>query len=554
MKQFRRRHAQSGAALLIMVTVLVMGFAWFAVGYLRKAPVEKIEREVITGQALQAAKQALLGYIAQYAARSDTAEPGQLPCPESVTLANPGEASTSCSNATATLGRLPWKTLGIDQLVDGDGEALWYAISPGFRSAPINFGTPANLAFGGSTVVAVIMAPGRALNTTADPATPPAGCAKVDQFAAASRYSAPLAAARFFECGNAAGSYVNLGTSQWTNDRALAITADEWANAIAGPVADRLQRQVAPAMESYRSTTSPTTWGQGFLPTASAFTNAATNPVNNDLCGDNNVHEGMPPTATVASGACATDWASGSASNLGSLLLGSLLVFGGCNPEPAYMRCDFSVLLAGLLPPRIQVNAPRIGYTFRSFDPSQITVEVNSNGPQPATTYNFSRSVSAADGSGTIRFDVSLPLLSIADVLHVRIPHPTDALLADARSAWYVNNGWDRYTYYAVSQAATHNPAGNLCNSVNLTGCLTVANAPSPANNKRLVLSLMGPRAVGAASWPGSSPDAYLEAQNGTPGDRQYEIETVTASFNDRLAMCPFSRQNHAGTTVTSCN
>jgi hypothetical protein len=218
------------------------------------------------------------------------------------------------------------------------------------------------------------------------------------------------------------------------------------------------------------------------------------------------------------------------------------------------MRCDFVVVLGGLLPPRITVTAPRIGYTFRSFDPSQITIEVNSNGPQPASTNTFTRSVSAADGSGTVRFNVALPLLSIADVVKVRIPHPTDALLADARSAWYVNNGWDRYTYYAVSQAATHNPAGSLCNSVNQTGCLTVANAPSPANNKRLVLSLMGPRAVGGASWPGSSPDAYLEAQNGTTGDRQYEIETVTASFNDRLAMCPFSRQNHAGTTVTSCN
>src|SRR3990170_3461522 len=106
---------QRGIALMIFLTILILGVAWFAVGALGKAAPKAADREVKTGLALNAAKQALLAYAAQYAARSNTIEPGQLPCPESVNLTDIGQASTSCSNSSATVGRLPWRTLGIDQ-------------------------------------------------------------------------------------------------------------------------------------------------------------------------------------------------------------------------------------------------------------------------------------------------------------------------------------------------------------------------------------------------------------------------------------------------------
>ncbi len=40
--------------------------------------------------------------------------------------------SNACS---AYLGRLPWRELGLRDLRDGDGECLWYALSPTFRNA-----------------------------------------------------------------------------------------------------------------------------------------------------------------------------------------------------------------------------------------------------------------------------------------------------------------------------------------------------------------------------------------------------------------------------------
>jgi hypothetical protein len=141
------------------------------------------EREIKTGLALQAGKQALLAYAAQYAARSSTASPGQMPCPEAVTLSNPGETYGSCSGTAILVGRLPWKSLGVDPIFDGYGEPLWYILR-GFRDAPINFGTPGQLTYNGSPVVAMVIAPGRPLNTSAVAGLPPAGCIQQNQMVA----------------------------------------------------------------------------------------------------------------------------------------------------------------------------------------------------------------------------------------------------------------------------------------------------------------------------------------------------------------------------------
>ncbi len=534
------RSRQAGAVAILLLTVLILGIAWFAVGALGKAPVGTVERENATGKALQAGKQALLAHVAQYAARPDTAEPGQLPCPESLTLANPGEASSSCSASALVVGRLPWKTLGIDPLRDGNGEPLWYMMR-GFRNPPINFGTPGQLTHNGATVVALILAPGSPLNTAADPGAPPAGCNKLNQQVAA-RNAAPLDPDNFLECGTATGTLTSPGDPRWTNDRVIAITAAEWADAIAGPVADRLQRQVAPAMETYRTVTSVASWGEAFLPNASTIDAAiaGSQPETNNLCGNNNMRAGMPPTATVAPGACDTNWNAGGASGLGGLLS-----FGGCTPFATVMRCDFVVLLPGIVSPRLDLTAPRIGYSFRSIDTSQITIQINGGPQQPANTGNYVRWVAASDGSATVSFQVFFPLLSILDVVRIRIPHPADALLADVRSAWFINNGWDRFTYYGVSQAATHDPGGaTVCS-------LTVNNLAAPTNDKCLVLVLAG-RALAGTTQPSYTLANYWERQNASFGVI-YEVGPVDATFNDRVAACPFTYTPASGPPVQPC-
>lgn len=538
---------QRGQALLIMLTVLIVGTAWFTVGALGRAAPTRASREVRTGEALRTAKNALLAHVAKYAALSTTNEPGQLPCPESVNLTTVGEANTSCSSSLMVLGRLPWKTLGIDQVRDGDGEPLWYA-TQGFRVAPINFGTPGQLSVNGSAVVAVIIAPGLPLNTAAQAGTPPAGCSKLDQLAA-TRNAAPLDPAHYLECGTASGVFTSPQDALWTNDRVLPITAAEWADAIAGPVVDRLQRQVAPAMEDFRSTTSLASWGQRFLPNASIFNNASNNPPSNDLCGDNNTREGMPPTAGATSGACNTDWSGGSVSGLGSLLSSS-----GCAPNATELRCSFLVILGGLASPSVSITAPRIGYSFRSFNPSDVRIEINGGAPQSVTVQNYSSSVAAgAGGNATVSFDLVFPLLSIADSVVVIVPHPKDAFQADARMQWFLSNGWERFTHYSVARAVTSDAGADVCTSSNFSDCLTVNGLPSPFNDKRLALILMGPRASAGQTWPGASVAQYLEAQNSTPADKIFEVKPVDTAFNDRIATCPLQQTSSSG-SVTLCN
>jgi hypothetical protein len=547
--------------LIVLATVLVLGIAWFTVGALGKVPVTSAQRETRTGRALQAGKQALLAHVAQYAARSSTSEPGQLPCPESLTYTatTEGQASTSCSNATETVGRLPWRTLGIDQLRDADGEPLWYVLSRGFRNAPVNFATVGQIGYNGAAnaAVALVVAPGQALNTLADPAAPPAACAKVNQ-RTTNRYDNsvnPLDPTKFLECGNATGSYANPGNAtpswtQWSNDRVLVITQAEWADAIAGAVADRIQRQVAPAMEDYRTTTSLASWGDSFLPHASTWDSVANSPLNNDLCGDLNERSGMPPTATITDGTCATDWSSGSATGLAGLLS-----FGGCVPGASDIRCSFTAILGGLITPRITVVAPRIANSFRSFDRTTIQISRNGGAWQSGTVLNYTGNVSPASGNATVRFDIAFPLLSIADNVIVRIPNPTDALQPDPRVAWFLDNNWDRYAYYAVTRAATTNPGGSICNPGGVvTDCLTVNGMTAPVNDKRLVLALMGRAPIAPATWPSASPADYLEGANATPADRDFEVRTVTVTFNDRLAACPFRYTDAGGTPIVICN
>lgn len=540
------RRKQRGAALIVAVAILIVGVAWFTVGALGKAASSAAEREIRTGLALRAAKEALLAHVAQYAARSDTADPGQLPCPESVNLSNVGSASGSCSASSVAIGRLPWKTLGIDQIRDGEGEPLWYVLSPGFRNPPINFDSAGQLTYNGTpnAAVALIIAPGHPL--------PVGGCNTVNQ-QVATRNTAPLVPGNFLECGNVTGNYANPGTSPWTNDRVLAITAAEWADAIAGPVSDRLQRQVAPALHEWHKTQSLANWGVPFLPYASSFSDPSTN----DYCGDNGVWEGLPPIAGASSAGCSTSWSCASppcVSTLMSPLLG-LLIAPSCTQTGPNMQCSFLGLMlgAGLFSARVTVTAPGVAGSFRApITAADITVS-----PAGGAISNFSSTLSPATGTATLTFDISQPLgLFLLTNFSITIPNLQDApILADARMSWFLNNKWYRHTYYAAAPGATANPTAP-CDSTGITGCLVVsglAASTGNGNDKRLMLALMGRRLATQPS-PCAAVGDCLEADNSSTGDRLFANAAASSTFNDRIAACPYKNVNHASADVVICD
>jgi hypothetical protein len=88
-----------------------------------------------TERALAAAREALIAYAADRPI-NPAVGPGYLPCPD---LDGDGWAESTCGSMDGSsgqeqrLGLLPWKTLGLPELTDGDGERLWYAVSSKYK-------------------------------------------------------------------------------------------------------------------------------------------------------------------------------------------------------------------------------------------------------------------------------------------------------------------------------------------------------------------------------------------------------------------------------------
>lgn len=120
---------QRGASLIVLVLVLVLGGLAVVFSSLDGQSI-RAERDKKTHEALSEAKLALIGYATRSGLATGAARPGELPCPD----ANNDGSSDVC--AVNALGRLPWRTLGINDLRDGDGERLWYAVSTTFKNNP----------------------------------------------------------------------------------------------------------------------------------------------------------------------------------------------------------------------------------------------------------------------------------------------------------------------------------------------------------------------------------------------------------------------------------
>ncbi|MDR3298806.1 MAG: hypothetical protein LBU43_02085 [Candidatus Accumulibacter sp.] len=192
-----------GAALLVMLLAMVLAFSAVLIASLAQGN-PQIERQQKTLKALAQAKQAL---IAWSVVQGDTGtaslrRPGTLPCPDKNFFgnANSGNASGSCSSGGETsIGRLPWKSLGMEQLYDAHGETLWYAVSDHFRNptqntkAAVNSDAEGSLllyAANGSTLLtpngeelaAIVFAPGPPLSGQDRVALPDAASSYLDAF------------------------------------------------------------------------------------------------------------------------------------------------------------------------------------------------------------------------------------------------------------------------------------------------------------------------------------------------------------------------------------
>ena len=135
--------ARGGALLILLVLIsVVLGYAVIA-GLNRSADALARAREQKSYAALAQAKQALIAYALTYKDTHDApggsyTVPGFLPCPDLGTGINKeGTTALNCGSfLVSAIGRLPWKTLGLDALRDGSGECLWYAVSGTYKYKP----------------------------------------------------------------------------------------------------------------------------------------------------------------------------------------------------------------------------------------------------------------------------------------------------------------------------------------------------------------------------------------------------------------------------------
>ena len=238
--------SQHGAAFIVMLVILVMGATAMLVSSLSNSAL-RIERDKITADALAQAKEALIAYAISSEnvnGGSGAARPGNFPCPDN-NVPSTGYESGSCSSGA--VGRLSWKTLGLPELSDGDGEPLWYSLSGNFRKAAtrINSDTLGTLPVydrdgttlltpSGSEAVAIIFAPGSIVsnqqrNSSTDKTT-------------ASNY---LEAANGLNNYTINGPFIAADKSDTFNDRLMIIRTRDFMPTIEKRVAKELQTILA---------------------------------------------------------------------------------------------------------------------------------------------------------------------------------------------------------------------------------------------------------------------------------------------------------------------
>ncbi|MBV8031280.1 MAG: hypothetical protein JO035_07210 [Betaproteobacteria bacterium] len=565
---------ERGVALIAFMAIIVLSLSWMLVSRLNaaSATVTAKNREH-NAAVLGVAKQALIGYVASQATLRSENNPGALPCPEPIssagTAALEGIAAASCT--TPAVGRLPWRTLGIEAPLDANNEPLWYVVSPGWAPATpgafltINSNTAGQLTVDGSAnaAVALIVAPGAAMNVAAA-----AGCTARQQ--ARSAPSAAMNPLDYLECYSlgSPGSFVTRGASASFNDQAVVLTTADVLPGLEAAVADRLAREVAPALRSMYGAIPA--WNLTSLHPVFPF--AASFDPSSVYEGAIGNREGLVPMSR--SSACAggypgcppinaalTVWGSASASQTGGTVT---MTSATCSlvpaGDPTTLSCDVTAPNTSgtlTLKPQATINPFRALRTVSTATTQGATgtagasaalvpVSGGASGFNPCTgawTIDSSGATLSCEGAVTLDATVCPACPNISFTVSVTIPSQ-GALLADhpltdpsdATTGWFVRNQWYQLAYYAVS--ASHLAGGPLaCSGL---ACLSVTNL-SPATERRALLILAGrllPAQVAAGGLrPSTNLAYYLENSANRDHDNTYVSAPANATTNDRFVI-----------------
>jgi hypothetical protein len=549
------------------------------------------DREERSMNALRKAKAALIAYAASeqwqlYKSLSDVPpvayfQPGALPCPDQD---DDGDADCIGSNTASMIGRVPFKTLGIDDLRDASGERLWYALSHDFRkmrclTSPatgctrINSDTQGQLTVTGTApatqVVAIVFAPGAALDLRAS------GGPLQDRVAG---HNDPV---NYLEEANLTNSvnYVFASKAPSTeafNDRVLVITQAELMAAVEPVVAARIERDIKPLLQDYFSK-----WGAYPFP---VLFGAAPPAAQSSYLGDPTQTHGLlpltdAPTTFAWTGAAVTQLVGHPMETGNSNVTSSICTI---NSSPRRAVCQVNYSGGGGDRPVIvlEVFLSNANILFADIPsgttaPDGITMVDNDGDPLTTGPYGQWSSVApdfpptrtfvarAAGGAltytgrlypagsteGRVTITVPLPPPAVLNYLPIISdnPGPPVGPLANPNpnGAWFIANQWYKQTYYAVSPG--YAPGGvavgssAACSPLPATpSCLRVNNLPAPSNNKGAILVLAGRSLNGSPRPPGIA--NYLESANLTAANDTtpfvYEHRAgVPTAINDRVVI-----------------
>lgn len=601
------RRDQRGAALLGLLAVAVMVFAYVLTSRLNAASrFVAVDRDH-NAKVMSQAKLALIGYVAQQASLASENNPGSLPCPEAPgnfgVLASEGIAAGNCT--LPAVGRLPWRTLGLEKLVDADGEPLWYVVSPGWAlpnsTTPtvINSDSAGLLSVDGAanSAVALIIAPGPAIAVQAG-----AGCTAWPQ------KRLPVGAPdlrNYLECENgnnpADASFVTVRPGQSFNDQVLRVTAADVIPALEAAIAERTQREIAPALRTMYllDSSSPRRWVSSssnppMFPYAAPFQN----PGSASYQGATGMHRGLLPVATASTmvAYASTPGPATPGNSWGSIMTGP-----GYDQTCTWVvtneirQCQGFYLEHPTQPWnsfQIQMTTTftNVAMGLRALDTTRMTVQAREDGTSTWThnqSVNYQAEMNDGSvggrprGSVTIRFWATLPNIddpygdgsvtwdTYAE-FRVQIERAviTDHTLLNTATSnplgWFVRNQWHRVHYYRVAQR-------NTADGLPSVGCSTDPSASSSDRcirfndsstyNIRALLVQTGRSLTNPAGRPNATLSDYLEFQNcdfnGTDCDPKtlYESRPMrrltaatnpNAPWNDRVILLDWAASLNA--------
>jgi len=566
-----KRRRQGGAALLALVGLLALGISYLFLSGMASDLRRAADARARNGQILLYARQSLVGHVAHQALLASEDNPGRLPCPEAAAYpgtANEGIASGSCR--LPAVGRLPWRTLGVEKLLDASGEPLWYVVSPGWAlqsasaSLAINSDTPGALTVDGrpNAAVALIIAPGAPLGVPAA-----AGCAPRTQ----SRHAPPLDLRDYLDCDNATSpadaSFVTSGPPDGFNDQVLRVTAADLLPALEAAIAKRIERDVVPALRAaYAAPEWGTTSANPVFPFAARFADASGGFNPDAHRGSAGLLQGLLPL-TRASGCdpaaeprcdpAHVAWTSAPAPAYAVRAGSTMTVYAAADTVPGSncaasateVRCTLYTTDSGTLLLDVSATARNVAMALRRLDKTVVADGFAADG---ASTPRGAVALFNADGSAALTFSATVnamggpascvrratgaPVACVQRSVAVPIQLLADHALLDpapAATGWFLRNNWHSLAYYALAPGhAASSPSPRACTASPAT-CLNVLNLP-PANRQRALIVLAGRSLSGAARPSGNLAD-YLDSAENRNGDGVFEQRPASARFNDRI-------------------